>query len=132
MSLRRDIGKRSVAIIAKKIIVRMNARRLKLPRGSVYEENVLIPIVVVIQKARAGPIDIHEVDGGLVPIEDLHVQAGLLGDVGEDRQGRSTRTLVGRIYDGPKHCQEDKRHREQAGTTDPKFLGRDTLHRRLS
>ena len=106
MRLLRDIGKGSVAIVPQQVIVRAQARRLRHSRCSINQEDILKTIVVVIQEARAQSVNVHKVFGGLVPVDQLHLDAGLLSDIGENRQGNTAGGLFRRIHDGSCHGQE--------------------------
>src|ERR1019366_2224742 len=58
MRLGRDVGKGSVTVVAKKIIVGMKTRCLRLSRGSVNQKDILESIVVVIDEARTRSVHI--------------------------------------------------------------------------
>src|SRR5947208_4900249 len=130
MSLRRDVGERSVAIVPRKVIVGRLTRCLRLARRTVDQENVLITVVVVIKKACTLPVHLLQVLAHFVPADDLHVQTGSLSDVREKRQGnaRAIDTLVRKLNQGSSPHGDNQGGRTQAPQRKPKRLGRSVLH----
>src|SRR5438552_2399083 len=129
MSLRRDVGERSVTIVPQEVIVGRFARCLRLARRTVDQENVLITVVVIIQKACALPVHLLQVLAHFVPADDLHVQTGSLSDIRESRQGeaRAIEGLVRRLDWGPNPRCDYHNGSEQAARWNPKRLGRSAL-----
>src|SRR5438552_4625179 len=130
MSLRRDVGERSVTIVPQEVIVGRFARCLRLARRTVDQENVLITVVVIIQKACALPVHLLQVLAHFVPADDLHVQTGSLSDIRESRQGeaRAIEGLVRRLDWGPNPRGDYHHGRKHAAQRNPKRLGRSALH----
>src|SRR5205814_4324211 len=102
MSLRRDVGERTVTIVPQEVIVGRFARCLRLARRTVDQENVLITVVVVIKKACALPVHLLQILAHFVPADDLHAQTGSLSNIREKRQGnaRAIDTLVRKLNQG--------------------------------
>ena len=101
MSLLRHVGKCSVPVVVKQVVVRKAALFLAFPRGAIDEVNVLITVVVIVKESCTLSVDVDQVLCDLIPADDLEVESGLLGDVRENRE--SSFRVAGRKSRIPPH-----------------------------
>ena len=116
----------------------MLASRLQLPRGAVYQKNILKTVVVVVKEASPLAIDINQIFAQLVPVDNLVGQSGLARDIGK---GEAVGAMIGsrrRRVDLPRRiAHQDSDGDEKADPAHPVLTLKDlilkektSLHRR--